>query len=77
MKRTANKVCSDDIDPNVTSCCMWPLEIDFNDYKWDWVLYPRKFDANICGGDCSVGKKKLELDQSWSRNFLERTKKLK
>jgi len=55
VKRTANKVCSDDIDPNVTSCCMWPLEIDFNDYKWDWVLYPRKFDANICGGDCSVG----------------------
>ena len=70
------KVCSDDIDPNVTSCCMWPLEIDFNDYKWDWVLYPRKFDANICGGDCSVGKKKAWIGPELVMEFFGKDKKV-
>ena len=55
---------------------MWPLEIDFNDYKWDWVLYPRKFDANICGGDCSVGKKKASIGPELVTEFFGTDKKV-
>ena len=57
MKRTTiNRVCSEEYDPKVTQCCMWPLKIDFDEFKWDWILFPRSYDANFCSGDCSLGK---------------------
>ena len=52
-KRTTNRVCSG--DPDVTQCCLWPLTIDFEEFSWDWVLFPETYEANICGGDCTLG----------------------
>ena len=40
-KRTTNRVCSEEYDPNTTECCMWPLTIDFEEFGWEWVLFPR------------------------------------
>ena len=54
-KRTTNRVCSEEYDPDVTQCCMWPLTIDFDEFGWEWVLFPRTYDANFCSGDCSLG----------------------
>jgi len=54
-KRTTNRVCSEEFDPDVTQCCMWPLTIDFDEFGWDWVLFPKTYEANFCSGDCSLG----------------------
>ena len=54
-KRTTNRVCREEYEPDVTQCCMWPLKIDFDEFGWDWVLFPRDYDANFCSGDCSLG----------------------
>ena len=42
-KRTAHRTCSEEHDPGTTECCMWPLTIDFEEFGWDWVLFPRYF----------------------------------
>ena len=60
-KRTTNRVCSEEYDPEVTQCCLWPLNIDFDEFGWEWVLFPRNYDANFCSGDCSLGKEALQL----------------
>lgn len=36
----------------VTTCCKYPMEIDFEEMGWDWVIAPRRYDANYCHGDC-------------------------
>lgn len=54
-KRTANPICSEAQDPGTTECCMWPLTIDFEEFGWDWVLFPRTYEANICSGSCELG----------------------
>ena len=59
VKRTTNRVCSEEFDPDVTQCCMWPLRIDFDEFGWDWVLSPKTYDANFCSGDCSLGKGRM------------------
>ena len=38
---------------------MWPLTIDFDEFGWDWVLFPKTYEANFCSGDCSLGKLKI------------------
>ena len=40
----------------VTQCCLWPLIIDFDEFGWDWVLFPKTYEANFCSGDCSLGE---------------------
>ena len=56
MKRTTiNRVCSEEYDPKVTQCCMWPLKIDFDEFNMDWILFPRSYDARFCSGDCRLG----------------------
>ena len=54
-KRTTNRVCSVESDPEVSQCCLWPLTIDFEEFGWDWVLFPKTYEANFCSGDCSLG----------------------
>jgi len=54
-KRTAHRTCSEEHDPGTTECCMWPLTIDFEEFGWDWVLFPRTYEANICSGSCELG----------------------
>ena len=35
-----------------TRCCRYPLTVDFEDFGWDWIIAPKKYDANYCSGEC-------------------------
>lgn len=37
------------------SCCLKGLIVDFNALgsKWDFVIHPRRYEANYCSGSCS------------------------
>lgn len=55
-KRTLNKVCTEATDSAETHCCLWPFTIDFEkEFDWKWIIYPAKYEANYCSGDCSLG----------------------
>ena len=60
-KRNVDQQCTEEHDSDVTQCCMWPLTIDFSEFGWDWVLYPKTYEANFCSGDCSLGKIKTKI----------------
>ena len=65
MKRsTWNPICPREFDPKVTQCCMWPLKIDFDEFNWDWILFPRSYETYICSGNCQLG--------SYEANFCPR-----
>ena len=72
VKRTTiNRVCSEEYDPKVTQCCMWPLKIDFDEFNWDWILFPRSYDANFCSGDCSLGRMNvMKILHIYTHTFL-------
>ena len=55
-RRSTNMQCTEELDSEVTQCCIWPLTIDFDEFGWDWVLFPRTYEANFCSGDCSLGR---------------------
>ena len=56
MKRsTWNPICPREFDPKVTQCCMWPLKVDFDEFNWDWILFPRSYETYICSGNCQLG----------------------
>ncbi|KAJ1528864.1 hypothetical protein ONE63_007236 [Megalurothrips usitatus] len=33
-------------------CCRYPLEVDFERFGWDFIIFPKKYVANYCSGDC-------------------------
>ena len=33
-------------------CCLYPLEVDFGEWEWDWIINPRRYAANYCAGLC-------------------------
>lgn len=33
-------------------CCRYPLVIDFESFRWDWIIAPRSYHAYYCSGDC-------------------------
>lgn len=37
----------------VGSCCVQPLVVDFDKLGYDWIIYPRKYEANYCEGNCN------------------------
>jgi len=50
-KRYINNVC-DSENVNRTTCCRYPLKVDFVLFGWDWVIAPTKYPANYCSGEC-------------------------
>src|SRR6218665_4195172 len=34
-------------------CCRYPLVVDFEQFRWDWVAVPRRYSAYYCSGECS------------------------
>ena len=56
MKRTVNKVCTEEHDQGEERCCLWPFTVDFEkEYGWTFVLYPTEYEANYCSGNCTLG----------------------
>lgn len=35
-------------------CCRHELTVDFDKFGWDWIIAPKKYDANYCAGECKI-----------------------
>ncbi|XP_059479762.1 growth/differentiation factor 8-like [Neocloeon triangulifer] len=33
-------------------CCRYPLTVDFDEFGWDWIIAPKRYESNYCSGDC-------------------------
>lgn len=33
-------------------CCRYPLTVDFEEFGWDWIIAPKRYEANYCSGEC-------------------------
>ncbi|WAQ94113.1 GDF11-like protein [Mya arenaria] len=49
-KRFINNICSE--REKRTTCCRYPLRVDFVQFGWDWVIAPTGYTANYCSGEC-------------------------
>ena len=34
------------------NCCLHPLTVDFEEFGWDWIIAPKRYEANFCSGEC-------------------------
>lgn len=50
-KRSASTDCSEEDGPE--SCCRRKLIVDFEAFKWDFIIAPKKYDAYYCVGECT------------------------
>ncbi|XP_076349017.1 growth/differentiation factor 8-like [Tachypleus tridentatus] len=41
-----------DLNSNEIRCCRYPLTVDFIEFEWDWIIAPRRYEANYCSGEC-------------------------
>lgn len=41
-------------EPNENRCCRHPLTVDFEKFGWDWIIAPKRYDANYCAGECRL-----------------------
>ncbi|XP_076361430.1 growth/differentiation factor 8-like isoform X2 [Tachypleus tridentatus] len=41
-----------DLETTEVRCCRYPLTVDFVEFKWDWVIAPKRYEANYCSGEC-------------------------
>ena len=39
---------------NETRCCRYPLTVDFEAIGWDFIIAPKRYEANYCSGECPV-----------------------
>ncbi|KAG8225067.1 hypothetical protein J437_LFUL000046 [Ladona fulva] len=49
-KRTIGLNCNE--NSRETRCCRYPLTVDFEDFGWDWIIAPKRYEANYCSGEC-------------------------
>lgn len=54
--RAKRNVLGKDCDENSKEqlCCRYPLTVDFEDFGWDWIIAPKKYEANYCSGECPM-----------------------
>ncbi|XP_014253049.1 growth/differentiation factor 8 [Cimex lectularius] len=51
-KRTIGLNCPENSDEK--RCCRYPLTVDFEEFGWDWIIAPKKYEANYCSGECPL-----------------------
>uniref|UniRef100_T1IHG0 TGF-beta family profile domain-containing protein n=1 Tax=Strigamia maritima TaxID=126957 RepID=T1IHG0_STRMM len=49
-KRMVGLNCEE--NSNEVRCCRYPLTVDFEEFGWDWIIAPKKYEANYCSGEC-------------------------
>ncbi|XP_075680454.1 growth/differentiation factor 8-like [Dermatophagoides pteronyssinus] len=49
-KRTIGLNCED--KSSEIRCCRYPLTVDFEQFGWDWIIAPKRYQANYCSGEC-------------------------
>ncbi|KAF6208385.1 hypothetical protein GE061_016839 [Apolygus lucorum] len=52
IKRNVGLDCDDKNDEK--RCCRYPLTVDFEEFGWDWIIAPKKYEANYCSGECPM-----------------------
>lgn len=43
-------------------CCKYPLEIDFKNIGYDWILVPNRYTAYYCAGRCGVDESQSNMN---------------
>ncbi|XP_018336369.1 growth/differentiation factor 8 [Agrilus planipennis] len=52
-RRTRRNIAYDCDDKNIQDvCCRYPLTINFEDFGWDFIIAPKKYEAYYCSGRC-------------------------
>lgn len=51
LRRTIDFDC--DENSAESRCCRYPLVVDFEQFRWDWVIVPKRYSAYYCSGECS------------------------
>lgn len=51
-RRINQNLCDIESTNEKRSCCLYPLEINFDDFGWDWIIAPKSYKANYCTGEC-------------------------
>lgn len=52
FKRFSTLTCTEsEYEPR---CCLYPLVVDFDKFGWDWIIAPKKYEANYCAGECRI-----------------------
>lgn len=51
-KRMTGLDCDDKSSEN--RCCRYPLTVDFEQFGWDWIIAPKRYEAHYCTGDCPM-----------------------
>ena len=49
-KRMSGLTCNEKSEE--VRCCLYPLTVDFEEFGWDWIIAPRRYEANYCSGEC-------------------------
>lgn len=42
-----------DSDSTEERCCRYKLDVDFENFGWDWIIAPKRYQAYFCSGECS------------------------
>ncbi|KAJ0171096.1 hypothetical protein K1T71_013295 [Dendrolimus kikuchii] len=49
-RRTVGMECTE--NSKEVRCCRYPLNVNFEEFGWDWIIAPKVYDANYCSGEC-------------------------
>jgi hypothetical protein len=49
-RRNVGLNCDDKM--NEPLCCRYPLMVDFEEFGWDFIIAPKRYDAHYCSGEC-------------------------
>ncbi|XP_018666920.2 growth/differentiation factor 8 [Ciona intestinalis] len=52
-KRDAAEGLRCDANSTETRCCRFDLDINFNAAGWNWIIFPRTYNARYCSGECA------------------------
>lgn len=50
VRRNLGLTCTEDEEE--TRCCRYPLVVDFELFGWDFIIFPKRYEANYCSGEC-------------------------
>ncbi|KAI1725410.1 transforming growth factor beta like domain-containing protein [Ditylenchus destructor] len=46
-----------------STCCLYPLEVSFDEFGWDWIIAPKTLKISYCMGTCKIGQLKENIAQ--------------
>lgn len=50
IRRSVGLNCDDKM--NVPQCCRYPLTVNFEEFGWDFIIAPKRYEAHYCSGEC-------------------------